>query len=117
MSHSCAATDCQHQVPQRLLMCVDHWRMVPAPLRLEVFATLGKWKRVQRNPELALPAVKAYREAVAAAVAAVAAKQINKRAARAASSGDLFDQSPLAGPAQHPKEEHGNTTKQPQLRR
>ena len=75
-THPCAATGCQHQVPGRMLMCMDHWRMVPVAIRREVRQALVEGK--------------GYRGAVAQAVAAVQEKQERKAAAHAGPSGSLF---------------------------
>ena len=83
--HTCAAQGCQHQIPQHLLMCMDHWRMVPVKLRRPVLATYRDRVRL-RTVASAL----AWREAVAIAVAALADKQIHKLEERTAVEGDLF---------------------------
>jgi hypothetical protein len=36
--HECPARVCQRQVADRLLMCGQHWHMVPAPLQRAVYA-------------------------------------------------------------------------------
>lgn len=40
----CFAIGCQVRIPTRLLMCADHWRMVPKGLRLGVYEHLDAWK-------------------------------------------------------------------------
>lgn len=84
--HFCRATGCQRQIPLRLLMCIDHWRQVPAPMQRAVYGTLRAHQRAPRD----LALVRAYQKAVDDAVAAVATKQYHKLAARAAAGGDLF---------------------------
>jgi hypothetical protein len=88
--HCCAAEGCQLQVPLRLLMCVDHWRMVPVAVRREI---LGAWKR-RRSADVSeqIDAVADYRGAVARAVAAVKEKQERKAQERAGPSGSLFNE-------------------------
>lgn len=85
MTHRCAATGCQHEIRSGLLMCMDHWRMVPAAQRRAVLATLAGVRR-RPTPE----AVRAYRTAVEAAVQAVQDKQLRKRAAADARTKPLF---------------------------
>lgn len=70
-THNCAATLCQKQIPLNLLMCMTHWRMVPAPLAR---AVMDAWRWRDRGNAQTL----AYQAAVAAAVAAVQAKQVRK---------------------------------------
>jgi hypothetical protein len=83
-THTCAAIGCQHVIASGLLMCMDHWRMVPAPLRREVLAT----NRMRRLQPGSLVALGDYRDAVARAVAAVEEKQ--ERKATNGPSGNLF---------------------------
>lgn len=82
-THNCKATGCQKQIPLNLLMCMTHWRMVPAPLAREVNRT---WQIRDRGEARTL----AYQAAVTAAVAAVEAKQNRKIADRQATDGDLL---------------------------
>lgn len=106
--HACAATGCDRQVASHLLMCIGHWRMVPAPLARAVLALDHALRRDRRN----LAAVTAYRNGVAQAVGAVYDKQMERAAKAFAQGGDLFDID-----ANYPtdykhnkllKEEHGN---------
>lgn len=60
---TCAAMGCQHTIRQPLLMCADHWRMVPAALRRAVTAT---WKRCRDEPEARDQHRKAVRDAIEA---------------------------------------------------
>lgn len=83
LTHRCAAHGCQQQVPSKLLMCVDHWRMVPAPLRREVWA---HWHRLARDAS----ARGAYDAAVRAAQDAVHAKQLKRKADRETRTRPLF---------------------------
>lgn len=84
--HSCRADGCQVQIPRGLLMCADHWRMVPAALRREVTRTHRelRYSAFDIGPD--------YLAAVAAAVAAVRAKQERKAKAAAGPSGSLFNE-------------------------
>jgi hypothetical protein len=86
-THTCNATGCQHVISARLLMCLDHWHMVPAPLRREIVRLA---KSMARDWESAIDFGAEYRGAVARAVAAVQEKQGRKAAASAGPSGSLF---------------------------
>lgn len=90
--HTCAAQGCQHQIPKHLLMCVDHWRMVPVKARQLVLAT---YKGLRGQPggdwQARHDAVMDYRKAVARAVAALDEKQNHKLEERKAEAGDLFN--------------------------
>ena len=101
--HFCRTPGCGRQIPLHLLMCIDHWRKVPAPLQRAVYATLRARQRAPRD----LALVRAYQKAVDDAVAAVATKQNNKLATRLANGGDLF------GPAQEIEPTHGNEPTRP----
>ncbi len=83
-THTCRAVGCQHVISARMLMCLDHWAMVPAPLQREVGAAL---RRLQE--ERSEPALEGYLDAAARAVAAVEEKQ--ERKARGGPSGNLFN--------------------------
>lgn len=48
--HVCHAEGCAVRVPPRLLMCRDHWRMVPAPLQRRVWATYRPGQEVDKRP-------------------------------------------------------------------
>lgn len=80
-THSCAAAGCQRVISVALLMCQDHWRMVPVAIRREILTELRFGLFVDRA---------AYRDAVARAVAAVKEKQ--ERKALGGPSGSLFNQ-------------------------
>lgn len=45
MKHKCKAIGCQAMIPDTLLMCSTHWRMVPRGLREDV---LAKWKAFRK---------------------------------------------------------------------
>ncbi len=83
-TRTCRATGCQRVIGGFMLLCPDHWDMVPAPLRRELVQQ-GMW-RAAGEPG----AGAAYQEAVARAVAAVEEKQGRKAAAIAGPSGSLF---------------------------
>lgn len=104
--HRCAAVGCARQVPTHLLMCIDHWRLVPAPVQREVTSTWSFRRRSREN----YTAVRAHTDAVEKAVAAVATKQTAKAARRAEVEGDLFALTAAASAtdSQHQEEAHGN---------
>lgn len=85
--HLCAARSCSHQVPGHLLMCIEHWRMVPAPLARAVNRA---WSCTVLNPDDVL-AARGHQVAVEQAVEAVAKKQEQRAAAAAAGTGDFFN--------------------------
>lgn len=73
-THCCSAFACIKQIPLNLLMCMGHWRMVPAPVQREVLDT---WRTRQRRPNDV--ASQAQHEAAkVAAIAAVYKKQVRK---------------------------------------
>jgi hypothetical protein len=39
--HPCPIRRCPREVPDHLLMCGAHWRMVPGPMRRAVWAAYG----------------------------------------------------------------------------
>ena len=104
--HECAAEGCERLVGLHLLMCIEHWRRVPAPLQRAVLAT---WRRVRVVTPKTLANMKDYRAAVQAAVDAVGEKDLNKARVRAAVGGDLFPAT-LPGGALPITNEHGNNT-------
>ena len=87
---TCAAEGCQHVISSRMLMCIDHWRMVPAPLRREI-ESYSKRRYSAPDPSDRIDAAANYRGAVTRAVAAVKEKQERKVQASAGPSGSLFN--------------------------
>lgn len=82
-THTCKATGCQHVISARLLMCLDHWRMVPAPVRREIVLLAKQLRYLGERQDL----VDQYKDAVAGAVATVQEKQERKAEGP---SGSLF---------------------------
>lgn len=80
---TCAAIGCQQQVNVPLLMCVDHWRRVPAALRRQVWAA---YQRIGRDAD----GRQAHLDAVKAAVQAVHDKALASKTKRDAVTPDLF---------------------------
>lgn len=69
--HRCAAEECRDEIPRKHLMCLRHWRMVPAAIQREV---LEAWRRLRCGGEV----VERYTKAVKQAVAAVREKEIKR---------------------------------------
>lgn len=84
-THPCQAVGCQRVISLRMLMCMEHWSLVPAPLQREVQRT-----RTEMATAFDRSATTRYRDAAARAVAAVKEKQERKAQAIAGSSGSLF---------------------------
>ncbi|MBA4343251.1 MAG: hypothetical protein C0423_14030 [Methylibium sp.] len=82
-TYACAANGCQHVIEAPMLMCVEHWRLVPAALKREVWAW---WRLVGRRPE----ARERHRAAVQAAIDAVHQKQLARKARSDAATRPLF---------------------------
>lgn len=72
VTHTCAAVGCQASIHLGLLMCLEHWRMVPARLRTEVRSAY--WL-LGRRPD----AQQRYGHAVQAAVDAVHRKAVARK--------------------------------------
>lgn len=70
--HSCCI--CDRSIPLGLLMCVPHWRLVPAALQASVLRAYGRWKRHTGGAKEALELINAYQVVRDQAVAAVEAK-------------------------------------------
>lgn len=87
-THNCCAEGCTRPIARSLLMCMTHWRMVPAPLQRDVYRTYRAWDRAPVGEALALR--KAYLKAAREAVTAVREKEI-KRQARSVAAGDVLD--------------------------
>jgi len=86
--HRCAAVGCQHLVQPGFLMCVTHWRMVPAKLQRDVWTA---WREFRRTSHRANPAaLQLYRQAVQAAIDAVHAKGLARKATKDAGTSSLF---------------------------
>jgi hypothetical protein len=87
--HKCAALSCSRRIPTHLLMCIDHWRMVPAPLQRRVLAA---WQAMRNtaNVEVYNAAHSTYLQARDEAIAAVTAKLEKRAAEHAGGSGELF---------------------------
>lgn len=83
--NTCAAEACGSPCPSHHLMCVDHWRMVPALLKQAVLSSWQLWSRRGGNKFRS-----DYETARAAAIAAVREKEI-KRHLRDQKHGDNLE--------------------------
>jgi hypothetical protein len=66
--HLCHADGCRRIVAPRLLMCNEHWRMVPRGIQRRIWATYVPGQEISKQPTAD------YLAAALAAVAAVAAR-------------------------------------------
>jgi hypothetical protein len=85
--HTCKATGCQHVISTRLLMCLEHWRLVPASLKREVQQLARQVQVDGHKVSNGWVAFDQYKDAVRRAVAAVEEKQERKAEGP---SGSLF---------------------------
>jgi len=69
VSHTCHAMGCAKVVPPKMLMCLEHWRMVPRVFQQQV------WKHYRPGQENDKRPSKTYLAAAAAAIEAVARKE------------------------------------------
>ena len=69
MPHTCHALGCEIEVPPRLLMHREHWRMIPVFLRLRVLHAY------QPGQEITKVTTAAYRQAAALAIISVAEQE------------------------------------------
>lgn len=88
--HKCAALSCSRRIPTHLLMCIDHWRMVPARLQRRVLAAWQAMRNTATGVEAYKAAHSSYMQARDEAIAAVTAKLEKRAAEHAGGSGSLF---------------------------
>lgn len=69
MAHVCHARSCNKKIPPKLLMCLPHWKMVPADLQRRVWAAYVPGQEVRKNP------TSEYLDVMKLAIAAVAARE------------------------------------------
>lgn len=72
-AHTCHARRCKVAVPPKMLMCRRHWAMVPRALQRDVWARYVPGQERRKDPS------REYLNAAQAAIAAVAAKEEEKR--------------------------------------
>ncbi len=65
--HQCHVPGCGKIIPPSLLMCWNHWRLVPKPLKDDVWAHYRRGQEFDKNP------TRAYLDAAKAAIEAVQA--------------------------------------------
>lgn len=84
-THECEAEGCREPVAKGMFMCIRHWRMVPKPLRDEVWAAYKAWRKGRRTVSLHdhLDIARQLREVHERAIAAVKEKELKKVAMRA----------------------------------
>ena len=71
MNHTCHARGCSVPVPEKMLMCLRHWRMVPRELKA------GVWMHYRPKQEILKDPTPKYLEAARAAIQAVAEREEN----------------------------------------
>jgi hypothetical protein len=60
--HTCHWPNCREEIPPKLLMCLEHWQLLPQPIRRAVWATYRLGQETDKNPS------RAYMTAVRAAL-------------------------------------------------
>jgi hypothetical protein len=50
MTHTCHARGCARAVPERMFMCLRHWRMVPRALQAEIWAEYVPGQEIRKDP-------------------------------------------------------------------
>jgi hypothetical protein len=73
MKHYCHAKECFTEVPPRMFMCRDHWKMVPKALRDEIWANYQPGQEITKEPSMD------YIVVASRAIAAVAVKEGKNR--------------------------------------
>lgn len=66
MSHTCHAADCDRVIPPRLLMCMRHWRAVPAGVQRLIWVTYAPGQEERKDPTIAYLAVQSLAVAIVA---------------------------------------------------
>lgn len=44
ITHTCAVPNCRRVIASRLLMCPQHWRLVPSDLQAKVYAAYDEYQ-------------------------------------------------------------------------
>ena len=81
--HTCHARGCHEAVPERMLMCRRHWRMVPPALQRRVWAEYVPGQEVRKDP------TSAYLEVAQAAIDVVFARESSEALRSAAAAQQL----------------------------
>lgn len=82
-THTCAAVGCQRSIELRMLMCIEHWRMVPKAAQRDIWAS---YRTLHRRPD----AAERYAAAVNAAIDAVHGKALARKGRADAQTPPLF---------------------------
>lgn len=90
-THACAIPGCRVACPTSHLMCILHWRMVPAPLGRDLNEAFRAWRsgRSRRSADV-MELIKRLRKAQDQAVAAVVEKEVKRDLAKKEGQGGLF---------------------------
>ncbi|HSH71578.1 MAG TPA: hypothetical protein VK974_00850 [Methylophilaceae bacterium] len=70
MNHTCHAINCSKTVQPKMLMCLKHWKMVPAETQLKV------WKLYRPGQEIDKQATAEYIEVAKLAIEQVHQKEL-----------------------------------------
>jgi hypothetical protein len=92
-THACAVPGCREACATSHLMCILHWRMVPASLRTMVRVAYQAWRRSvsgSRPLEMKVQRASELRKAQQMAVNAVVEKLVRKDIQRQEGHGNLF---------------------------
>lgn len=49
-NHHCHAEGCKRQVPPKMFMCLQHWRMVPKFLQNQIWAHYVPGQEIRKDP-------------------------------------------------------------------
>lgn len=71
MNHVCPVSDCTHALHREVLMCAHHWLMVPKAIRRAVCTSWHSASRIVAPRDEVRRRHQVWREARAAAIAAV----------------------------------------------
>ena len=51
--HTCHWPNCRAEVPPKLLMCLEHWQLLPKPIRYAVWAAYRPGQEIDKVPNRA----------------------------------------------------------------
>ncbi len=88
-THACAVPGCREACPSSHLMCVRHWRMVPASLQRSVRRAYVRWRCATRR-DSRKEAADALRIEQQLAIAAVVEKEVKRDLAKREGQDTLF---------------------------
>jgi hypothetical protein len=81
-THECAADGCTDPCPMAHFMCIRHWRMVPKPLRDEIWAAVHEYRWHGAAGRRSMHNCKRLALAHDMAIAAVLEKELRRAVAR-----------------------------------